>query len=260
MSAADRVRRIMAREVLEQRRQPVMLLTIGTLFVLVDALGIAGTVLLDGLLIDPDMADTLTAFAGEGLLEQVPGLQDGVLVTTVFLGVSQYLGVCAVLAGHGMLHERQCGTFTFLLLAPVRRLELLVGKVAGALALPTLLYLVTAIVTSALMSGSDAAMRAPWFALPSPSWIVGIGLAGPAWTLACASACTLISAHTADVRTAQQGVWLLVFFATVALGPLLTATLPAGPGMQLLSAAAGALASATLLYTGALLTRRDLSS
>lgn len=260
MSAVDRVRRIMAREVLEQRRQPVMLWTIGTLFLLVDALGLAATVLLDGLLEDPDMATTLATFAGEGLLEQIPGLQDGVLVTTVFLGVSQYLGVCAVLAGHGMLHERQCGTLTFLLLAPVRRLELLVGKVAGALALPTLLYLVTAGLTSVLISGSDAAARAPWFAFPHPSWILGIGLAGPSWTLACASACTLISAHTSDVRTAQQGVWLLVFFATVALGPLLTATLPSGMGLQLVSVAAGALASATLLYTGALLTRRDLSS
>jgi hypothetical protein len=48
-----------------------------------------------------------------------------------------------------------------------------------------------------------------------------------------------------------------VFFATVALGPLLTATLPAGPLVQLLSASAGAFAAATLLYTGALLTRRD---
>lgn len=260
MTGLDRVRRVIAKEVLEQRRQPVMLLTVAALFVLVAALGATGTLLLDRLTHDPQLAHTLTGFAGEGILDELVSIQDAVLVMTVFLGVSQYLGVCAVLAGQGMLHERQCGTFTFLLLAPVRRLELLAGKVVGALAIPTAMYLATALLTSMAVSGSDAVARAPWLAVPDPAWIVGIGLTGPSWTLACASACTLISARAADVRTAQQGVWLLVFFATVALGPLLTATLSAGPGLQLLSAAAGALSGATLLYTGALLTRRDLSS
>ncbi len=258
MSGVARIRRIMAREILEQRRQPAMLITVAALFAAVSALGVVGTVLLDRLAHDAAMQTTLSGFAGDALIADLAPMQDAVLAMTVFLGISQYLGVCAVLAGHGMLHERQCGTFTFLLLAPVRRLELLMGKVAGALLVPTALYLFTTVVTSILLSGSDAVARAPYMAVPSAAWVVGIGLAGPAWTMACASACTLISAHVADVRTAQQAVWLVVFFATVALGPLITAALPAGPGVQLLSAGAGALASGTLLYAGALLTRRDL--
>jgi len=258
MSGLQRMRLLVGKELLEQRRQVLMLSTIATLLTLVHALGVAGTFLLDRMVADQTTTGLMADLVGASLGEQLPTLQDALLVSTLYLGISQYLGACAVLAGHSMLHERQCGTFPFLLLAPLRRVELLIGKVLGALCLPTALYILTSALASLCLMHSDAVARAPWYALPHPAWWVGIGLTGPTWTLACASACTLISAHTADVRTAQQGVWLLVFFATLGLGPMLTATMSAGIGAQILAALVGVLASGTLLYTGALLSHRDI--
>ena len=250
-----RVLLVARREMLEQRRQPVMLLTVATLYAAVSGLCVAGLFLLEIVIADPEMAATMSVAIGS---EQLPSLQDAVLGLLVFLGVSQYLGVASVLAGHGLLHERQCGTLTFLLLAPIQRIELLTGKLLGAVAWPTLLYLCIVGTASVSVHSTSAALRAPWMCVTSAAGAAGTLLAAPAWCLATAACGTLVSALARDVRTAQQGVWFVVFFATLAIGPLLTGTLQQGASTQLVSALAGLLATAALLYSGSLLLSRDV--
>ncbi len=93
-------------------------------FGLAAALGVGGTLLLDRLTQAPQLAGPLATFVGKApsTSSSDPGRRAR---HTLFLDVSQHLGVCAALAGQGMLHKRLCGTFTFLLFAPVHRLNLL---------------------------------------------------------------------------------------------------------------------------------------
>jgi len=261
MSAGGAIRRalhVARREAREQARQPVMLAVIGSLFAIVTGMAVATLFLVQFAHDDPATAELLAKAvpfdeaAARSIAASVLGLLN-------FLGFSQYLGVSAVLAGHAMIHERQCGTLTFLLLAPIGRTELVAGKVAGALAWTTALYVVLVGAGAALATLPSLTDAAPWLTPRSPAWWVAFLVAGPLWASAIATACVLVSSVARDVRAAQQGVWFIVFFATLAAGTLLTGSLNQGLGAQLVSAGAAAVTSATLLALAAVVVSRDLS-
>ena len=65
---------------------------------------------------------------------------------------------------------------------------------------------------------------------------------------------------TRDVRTAQQGVWLVVLIAQFACGLMLTVLLPDGPVVQLGVATAGFVTAAMTTWLGSQVISRDLSS
>lgn len=254
-----RVLHIARREWLEQRRQPVMLAVIGALYSFVAVIVLTALLLLELVASDPSQVQGIGALLGmdDGL--RALELMAGTVVTGFnFLTFTQFLGIGAVLAGHTVLHDRQCGTLTFLLLSPVRRAELIAGKVLGAIGPAWLLYLLIngpAALVAAQMSVT--APHAAW--LPSsPAWWVAFLLGGPLLALCVGTLCTILSALSRDVRTAQQGVWFLVFFATFGAGFLLTQALPAGVGTQLLVAAFGAGTTAVAIAVGASVITRDL--
>jgi len=250
--------RVARREALEQARQPVMLFVIASLFAIVTGTAVASLFLLQHALDTPQTA---------ALLQELVAFDDelaGSAATSLlgllsFLGFSQYLGVSAVLAGHAMIHERQCGTLTFLLLAPIGRMDLVAGKVIGALSWTTLLYVVIVGGGSLLTLLPDLAWRAVWLTPASPSWWIAFLAAGPVWAAALATACVLVSAVARDVRAAQQGVWFIVFFATLAAGTLLTASLHQGVAAQLVSLLAAVVTTVTLLSVAAVVVSRDVS-
>lgn len=254
----SRIRLLVRREVREQARQPVMLGVIAALFLTVSGLGAALVHLLGLLLADPDrmalMADLagFDAATGHAATVTAYGLVN-------FLGFSQYLGIAAVMAGHGMLHERQCGTLPFLLLAPVRRLELLAGKVLGAMAWPTLLYAVVVGGCGLVAAAAPGAALAPGLTARALGWWLVFGLTGPLWAAVLATACTLVSAVAHDVRSAQQSVWFLVFFATLGCGLVLTASLDGGLLAPLVSGLVAVAAGAALAFSGTVVLSRDLS-
>ena len=62
-----------------------------------------------------------------------------------------------------------------------------------------------------------------------------------------------------DVRTAQQGVWFVVFFATLICGFLLTWALPYGVLAQLGVAGLAAFGAGATQLIGATLMSRDVS-
>src|SRR5262249_17269322 len=135
-----RVTRVLAiarREWLEQRREPWMLLTIGAQYASV-ATGVVAGVLALGWLGGRPMGEALLS---ERLGTPPSALVEPALVLFDFLLFTQLLGIVAVGSGQAVLHDRQCGTFTFLLLAPIGRFELISGKVLGAVGWPLGLYL-----------------------------------------------------------------------------------------------------------------------
>ncbi|MBX2803936.1 MAG: ABC transporter permease subunit [Myxococcales bacterium] len=259
-----RVWHIARREWLEQRRQPAMLTVIATLYTLVTFLSVLVLAALDWMVQmvqefeRPDtivIAQMLQAVEGP---EEIVAIGESTVTLFTFLMFTQFVGFGAVLSGHAVLHDRQCGTLTFLLLAPVRRSELLLGKVLGAISWATLLYLLVFACGASLASSFDVARAHPQWLPVSVGWWVTFALGALAWALFTGSVCTVISAFARDVRTAQQAVWFVVFFATLGSGALLVGALEAGLAMQLTIVALALCGAGSTLGVGSLIVGRTV--
>lgn len=244
---------IAARELLEHRRQPWMLGFISMLMLLVAFAALAPLLVLE---LAGDAVEMDVPLAAVGI---APRQAVSVAVSALnFLMFSQVLGICAVLAGHAILHDRQCGALPFLLLAPVRRLELLVGKVVGVTLLPIALYLLiggaAAGVAATLAVSQPHRAQLP----PALGWGIAFAISAPSWALCVSSLCAVLSSMARDVRTAQQGVWFIVFFATLMCGSALTGFIEVS-GAQLVFALAGVTLCGLVLVGGASIISRDLT-
>lgn len=249
-----RVLLIVRREVREILRQRALVATMVTLLAVIVAAHLALLAYLDTLMATPAGVAGFGHFMkqfGMPMDAPAPAMAQLVLSTLTYLEVAQLLGMTAVLAGHAAIHDRLCGTRPFLLLAPVTRLELLTGKVLGALVVPQAVFGITATVAGAIAATSPLGRLAPDHLPTGAAWWIMIALGAPAWATAVGTLCVLVSGRVADVRTAQQAAWFLVFFATLALSPLLVGLLSLGPAVQLAVAVAGLLVLATLLGVGA---------
>jgi ABC-type transport system involved in multi-copper enzyme maturation permease subunit len=188
-------------------------------------------------------------------MHQLVGLVVGAMD---YLVLTQLLGMTAVLAGHAALHDRQTGTLPFLLLAPIRRIELLTGKVLGAMSVPLAFYLIIGGGSIFWASTMPVANSQAAYLPPSGGWLVAFFLGAPAWATLVGALCVSISSMARDVRTSQQAAWVLVFFATFVVGPLLVNLMAAGAFTQLIIAAVGALLALLALVFASLLISRDL--
>jgi ABC-type transport system involved in multi-copper enzyme maturation permease subunit len=188
-------------------------------------------------------------------MNQLVGLVVGAMD---YLVLTQLLGMTAVLAGHAALHDRQTGTLPFLLLAPIRRMELLIGKVLGALSLPLAFYLTIGGVSIGWAATMPVSAGQAAYLPPSGGWMVAFFLGAPAWATLVGALCVSISSIARDVRTSQQAAWVLVFFATFVVGPLLVNLMALGAFAQLVIAGVGALLSVVALGFASLLISRDL--
>lgn len=245
---------LVQREFREGIRQRAL---IGTLSVVLGTIAFGGLVILMGVQSrwsDPDFADAFGHWMGvAGAPVEDPGaLVAAIVVTLQLLVFNQLMSMTAVMAGHAGIHDRLSGTLPFLLLAPVGRFPLLVGKVLGALAVPFVVYLVIGGTASVGMAMIPAATEsAGSFLPPSAGWIVSFLFAAPAWSLATGTLCVLISSVARDVRTAQQAAWAVVFFATFVLSPILVLLVPEGPVVQAVAALVGLGIASALLAIGA---------
>jgi len=255
-----RILHIARREWLELSRQRAMLGVISSLFVVISMLVLATLVLLNIAVSNPEASERLAIWlAASGMeLDLEQSLVGTVLSVTNFLFFTQYLGIAAVLAGHTVLHDRQCHTLPFLLLAPVRRFELLAGKVLGAIGIPTALYFLVNGVAAALMSGLAITEPVSFMLPPSPGWLVAFFVGGPAWAMCVSTLCAIVSALVRDVRAAQQVVWFIMFFATFGCGLMLVGSMESGLVAEGIVAGMGVLASVSALWVGAQVISRDL--
>lgn len=256
-----RVWLVARREWLEHRRQPAMVLAMATVLTMIAALVLF--IILMMVLIESQPSSELLfeqnlVTAGFDLDQPVETVVEGVLSSFNFLLFTQFLGMTAVLAGHALVHERQCGTLPFLMVAPVRRWELVLGKVVGAVLTPWLLYLFIGGGTALLMALLDITDPFAWRLPPSAGWMVAFLVGGPAWALALAAAGAALSARSGDVRTAQQGVWLVVFLASVFVGAALGGALQEDLLFQVFMALSGLLMAAAGVGVGAVMLSRDI--
>ena len=256
----SRILHIASREWLAQRRQPAMLGVITMLYLLLSVVVLTPLGLLQRLSSDAEMRDALVLTLGDVIAPDtfIQTSVSFVLVPFNFLLFTQYLGIAAVMAGHAVLHDRQTGTLTFLLLSPIRRVELFAGKVIGALGPSFVLYLSVSGTTAMCLMLFPITASVPAYLPSNPAWWVAFLLGGPAWCVFISTLCTIVSSLASDVRTSQQAVWFVMFFGQFMCGLMLTNGLPSGVLTQVVVATLGAIAAAGALFVGSLTFRRDL--
>ncbi len=216
-----RVGAIVRRELLEHRRQPGMLASMAGVLVAIVGLALGALGLLQVVQTRPGGAELLQsnlAFLGIALRDPLAAAASFAGRALTVLCVTQALGMTAVLAGHAVLHDRQVGALPFLALAPLRRWELVLGKVVGAALTPWLMLLAiggaAGLVARALPVSAGAAATLP----PSPGWLATMLLTTPAWCLWVSSVGAALSTRARDVRGSQQAVWAVVFLVVLGLG------------------------------------------
>lgn len=251
---------IALREWREQSRQPAMWVAVAVLYVAVGGLGVTAVWLLDYIAATPELAVQLQQWLPAMGVDAtaLPQLVGSVVTIANWLMFTQMLGFCAVNAGHALLHDRQTGTLPFLLLAPLGRLELMIGKVLGAIGIAVVLQWVIWGVFAGLITTRPLAAAAAGELPGQAAWWVAFGLGGPAWAMFIGGICALISSTTRDVRAAQQLVWLVMFVATFAGGGLLAGRMADGAWIELEIAFAGLCCAAATLWIGRLTLQRDL--
>ncbi|MEO0600669.1 MAG: ABC transporter permease subunit [Myxococcota bacterium] len=229
-----RIWHIARREWLEQLRQPALIGVMVTLHLIIALLVITALASIERLM-DPAARHMIRPFVEDPTQMQVwlLDLAGSTLSLFTFLSFSQFLGLSSVLAGHSVLHDRQVGTLTFLLLAPVHRVELVLGKVLGAVGVASVVHLsIDGLAALATTQFPVAGYHPVWLPLSSVWWWSFL-VTGPLWATFVGSVCVLISSQARDVRLAQQGVAFTVFFATLFSGLLVTWALAEGMMAQL---------------------------
>jgi len=251
--------RIAATEVLEQRRQPWMIfilaanyilwmLLFGGLFFLIGRISAAPDTLLR-------FRTQMAAFGVE--LDAFVQLAASTFGSLLFTNLPLYV---AIMAGTSVLHDRECGTLPFLMLAPITRRQLLAGKLAGAMVIPFAFHLVFVGAAGVLIGPPEALFPAARSAVSSPAWWVAFALGAPASAAFVGALGTVVSALSRDMRTSMQYVSFFVGLLSLGIGFVLVDGVSRGPVFQLAFAAGCVVAAAVTLLAGARLISRDVTS
>lgn len=251
--------RIAHTEVLEHRRQPWMLFILALNYAL--WIGIFGLLFffLDLVSKSPEQLAMLRQQMTEAGVEfdAVVKLASSSFGSLSFTNLPLFV---AIMSGTSVLHDRESGTMPFLMLAPVTRLQLLVGKLAGAMAFPLLFHFAFVGVSSLAMSRFDVLAPMAWkFGAEAPWWVAFL-LGAPASAAFVGALGTVISARSADIRTSMQFTSFFVGLLSLAIGAVLIDGLTWGVGLQLAFAVGCLGAAALTLAVGAQLISRDITS
>lgn len=252
-----RLWRIARTEVLEHRRQPWMLFILAANYVLWAALFGVLFVGLDRVVGSPEAAASLKAqLNGLGVqLDTVLQVTTSTFGSLMFTNLPLYV---AIMSGTSVLHDRECGTMPFLMLAPVTRLQLLLGKLAGAMAIPLALHVVFVGVSSLALG--RLALLAPFahkFGASSAWWWAFL-LGAPAAAAFVGALGTVISALSRDIRTSMQFTSFFIGLLSLGIGAVLVDGITRGLELQVAFAVGCAAAAVVTLGIGARLISSDV--
>lgn len=250
-----RLLRIAQTEVLEQRRQPWMIFILAANYAFWSVAFGALFLLIDQFAGRPEDLVLFKQRLSEFGVQYDTVLQ---LTTSTFgsLTLTNLPLFVAIMSGTSVLHDRECGTMPFLMLAPVTRLQLLVGKLAGAMVIPFGCHVVFVGVSSlALGQLASLAPYANKFGA-APAWWVAFLLGAPASVGALG---TVISALSRDVRTSMQYTSFFIGLLSLGFGAVLVDGLTKGLALQVGFAIACFIAAAITLAIGARLISRDVT-
>jgi ABC-type transport system involved in multi-copper enzyme maturation permease subunit len=249
--------RIAATEILEQRRQPAMLFILVLNYAL--WLVVFGVFFshVDSLLADPEaramLQEQLSANGVE--LDAMLRVAVSTFGSLIFTNLPLYV---AIFSGNSVLHDRSLGTLPFLMLAPVTRWALLFGKLAGAMAIPTLIHVVFVGVGCLSLGRLEMLAAFPVFS-GTLAWWVALLFGAPASAALVGAIGTAISALSHDVRTAMQTTSFVVGLLSLGIGYALVDALGEGPEIEVAFAAGCLVLSGLALRVGARIISRDVA-
>lgn len=251
--------RIARTEVLEQRRQPWMLFILGVNYAL--WIGIFGTlfVLFDSVARRPEALEPLKEQLSAVGVELGAFLQ---LTTSTFgsLCFTNLPLFVAIMSGTSVLHDRECGTMPFLMLAPVTRGQLLAGKLAGAMAFPLGFHVVFVGASSLVLGRLESLAPYAHKFGATPAWWVAFLVGAPASAAFVGALGTVISALSRDVRTSMQYTSFFIGLLSLLFGFVLVDGITRGVVLQLAFAVGCVVATALTLFVGARLISQDVTA
>ncbi|MBN1579047.1 MAG: ABC transporter permease subunit [Chitinispirillaceae bacterium] len=251
--------RIARTEVLEHCRQPWMIFILAANYAL--WIGIFGALFLifDRVSSRPDaLAALRQQLSGLGV-----GLDAFLKVATSTFGSLNFTNLplyVAIMSGTSVLHDRECGTMPFLMLAPITRRQLLAGKLAGAMTIP-LVFHIFFVGTSSLLLGrlESLAPFARKFGA-SPAWWLAFLVGAPASALFVGALGTVISALARDIRTSMQYTSFFIGLLSLGIGVVLVDGIAKGIMLQAVYAGSCIAAAALTILFGARLISRDVTA
>jgi len=246
-------------EVLEHRRQPWMLFILAANYAIWICSFGAFFLVFEKMSSQPEaMAMVRQQMVGLGVtVEATLQLATSTFASLLFTNLPLYV---AIMSGTSVLHDRECGTMPFLMLAPVTRRQLLVGKLAGAMAFPLAFHLLFVGTSSVLLGRLE--LLAPYAHKfgASPAWWVAFLLGAPCSAAFVGSLGTVISALSRDVRTAMQYTSFFIGLLSLGIGFVLVDGISQGVVLQLAFAIGCMIAAALTLLIGAQLISEDVAS
>jgi hypothetical protein len=146
------------------------------------------------------------------------------------------------------------------MLAPITRRTLLVGKLAGAMAIPFVLHVVFVGASAVFFGGIEVLEPHAASFGGDPAWWVAFLVGAPAAAAFVGALGTVISSLSSDVRTSTQSTSFFVGLLSLVIGYVLVDAIGEGVELQL-AFAAGCLVLAVLtLEIGARIISRDLGA
>lgn len=251
----SRLLRIARTEVLEHRRQPWMIFILAANYVL-------WIVIFGAVFLILDRGAAVASF--EQQLASLGVELGGFLhVTTSTFGSLSFTNLplyVAIMSGTSVLHDRECGTMPFLMLAPVTRRHLLVGKLAGAMVIPLLLHFLFVGPSTLLVGSLDSLEPYAYKLAGSPAWWVAYLVGAPASAAFVGALGTVISALSRDIRTSMQYTSFFIGLLSLGIGFVLVDATSEGVAVQLFYAGACLVATAVTLLVGARLISTDVTA
>jgi ABC-type transport system involved in multi-copper enzyme maturation permease subunit len=246
-------------EVLEHRRQPWMIFILAANYVLWICIFGALFLIYDSIASRPEaLAQLRQQMAGFGVkIDTVLQLATSTFGSLIFTNLPLFV---AIMSGTSVLHDRESGTMPFLMLAPVTRRQLLVGKLAGAMAIPLVLHLLF-VGGSSLLVGRLASLAPYAHKLgASPAWWVAFLVGAPASAAFVGALGTVISALSRDIRTSMQYTSFFIGLLSLCIGFVLVDGIAKGTGLQIGYAVGCVIATALTLLVGAWLISKDVTT
>jgi ABC-type transport system involved in multi-copper enzyme maturation permease subunit len=254
----SRVLHIARTEVLEHMRQPWMIFILAANYALWICIFGALFIFVERISSRPEPLATLEqqmAVLGVNL-DAFLQLATSTFGSLSFTNLPLYV---AIMSGTSVLHDRECGTMPFLMLAPLTRRQLLVGKLVGAMAIPLAFHLLFVGTSSILLGrlGSLAPYAHKFGA--SPAWWLAFLVGSPASAAFVGALGTVISALSRDMRTSMQYTSFFIGLLSLGIGFVLVDGISKGVGLQLVYAGGCVVASALTLLFGAWLISKDVT-
>lgn len=250
-------------EMLEHRRQPWMLAILVFNYILWGAAFIVVVMGLEVLATNSDaVAQVLASQPALGAVGEGDVVANLTRLTTSTFGAVLFTNLplfVAIMSGYSVLHDRSVGALPFLMLAPLSRLQLLTGKLLGALALPYALHLATVGPVCWLALQYESMQPHAAQLGDSPAWWVAYLLGAPASAMLVGSLGTVISSLARDVRTSMQWISFVIGILSLGFGFVLFDAVKFGVGVELAFVAGALFGTLLMLGLGSRLISRDLA-